>query len=166
MKKEKNTIPLSQSLVNWNVHEYVKHQRNKSWYVLAVIAGLLLLLYAILTKNFLFAIIIIIVAFIIVLHDKNEPDLIKINITDEGVIVGKKFFDYDEIKNFAVVYKPKQEVKNVYFEFKAALRQRLSIPLENTNPIQLREILLKYLPEDLDRTDLSLSESLSKIFKI
>ena len=92
--------------------------------------------------------------------------MVKISLTDEGVIVGKKFYDYDEIKDFSVVYKPRQEVKNLYFEFKSFLRPRLSIPLENKNPLLIRKNLLKYLPEDLDRTDQPLSEGLGKLFKI
>lgn len=166
MPEEQTTSDQGGEIMSWQVPEYEKHQRNKSWYIIAGAIGLLFLVYAIYTKNFLFAVILIVVALIMILHDSREPDLVKISITDEGIIVGRKFYDYDEIKNFSVVYKPKQEVKNLYFEFKNVLRQRLSIPLENMNPLSIRENLLKYLPEDLDRTDHSLSEGLAKMFKL
>ena len=166
MPEQQTQIDQGDEIISWQVPEYEKHKRNKSWYIFAGIIGLLFLVYAIYTKNFLFAVIIIIVALIIILHDSREPDLVKINITDEGIIVGRKFYDYDEIKNFSIVYKPKQNVKNLYFEFKNAIRQRLSIPLININPLTIRETLLKYLPEDLDRTDQPLSEGLAKMFKL
>ncbi len=166
MPEQQTQIDQGDEIISWQVPEYEKHERNKSWYILAGVIGLLFLIYAIYTKNFLFAVIIIVVALIIILHDSREPDLIKVSITDEGMIVGRKFYDYDEIKNFSIVYKPKQEVRNLYFEFKSALRQRLSIPLGDMNPLSIRENLLKYLPEDLDRTDQPLSEGLAKMFKL
>jgi len=92
--------------------------------------------------------------------------LVKISLTEEGIIVGRKFYDYDEFKNFSIVYKPKQETKSLYFEFNNSLRPRLSIPLKKMNPLLIRKNLLKYLPEDLDRTDRPLSEELGKLFKL
>lgn len=166
MPDKQTKIDQGDEIVSWQVPEYEKHERNKSWYILASIIGLLFLLYSIYTKNFLFAVIIIVVALIIILHDSREPDLVKISITDEGIVVGGKFYDHDEIKNFSIVYKPKQGIKNLYFEFKNVVRQRLSIPLGDMNPLSIRENLLKYLPEDLDRTDQPLSEGLAKIFKL
>lgn len=166
MPEKQNKIDQGDEIMSWQVPEYEKHGRNKSWYILASLIGLLFLVYAIYTKNFLFAVIIIVAALIIILHDGREPDLVKVSITDEGIIVGRRFYDYDEVKDFSVVYKPKQGVKNLYFEFKNVFRQRLSIPLENMNPLPIRENLLKYLPEDLDRTDNPLSERLAKMFKL
>ena len=153
-------------IINWQVPEYERHERSKVWYINASIISLLLLLYCFLTGNFLFAMIIIIVAFVIILHDGRQPERVQISLTDEGVKVGKKFYDYDEIKDFSLVYKPRQEIKNLYFEFKNVIRPRLSIPLFDKNPLPIRNFLLKYLPEDLDRTDLPLSEALAKFFKL
>ena len=68
--------------------------------------------------------------------------------------------------NFSVVYKPKQEIKNLYFEFQNSIKPRLSIPLNNINPINIREYLLKYLKEDLTRKNIPVSEELAKLFRI
>lgn len=166
MPKEQSTINRGEEIISWRIPEYEKHNRTKSWYILASIIVLLLLLFSFFSGNFLFAVIIIIAALVVILHDGREPDLIKASITDEGIIVGRKFYDYDEIKDFSIIYKPRQEVKNLYFEFKNAIRPRLSIPLNNINPLPIRQNLLKYLSEDLDRTDQPLSEGLAKIFKL
>ena len=98
--------------------------------------------------------------------DGQEPEKVKISITDEGVGVGKKFYDYDDLKDFSIIYKPKYGVKNLYFEFKFWIRPRLTIPLQDMNPLIIRDILLKYLTEDLERTDQPLSEALGKLFKL
>ncbi len=166
MVQKPATIDYGEEFIGWKVPEYEKHERTKSWYIMAIIITLLLLLFSFFTANFLFAVIIMIVSLVVILHDGREPDMVKISLTDEGIILGKKFYDYDEIKDFAVVYKPRQEVKNLYFDFKSFLRPQLSIPLENKNPLSIRKNLLKYLPEDLDRTDQPLSEGLGKLFKL
>ena len=70
------------------------------------------------------------------------------------------------IKNFSIIYKPKDEIKNLYFEYKNPIHPRLSIPLLDKNPLQIREYLLKYLAEDLDRTDQPVSEALGRLFKL
>lgn len=164
--EEKQIINYGNIAFSWQVPEYEKHERNRNWYILATCAGLLLLLFAFLSKNYLFVFFIIIAALVIMLHDSSEPDLVDIRITDEGIIVGKNFYDYDELKNFAIVYKPGRKIKNLYFEFKSSIKQRLSIPLMDMNPLPIREKLKKNLPENLERTDLSLSESLARFFKL
>ncbi|MEA3398367.1 MAG: hypothetical protein U9R06_01330 [Patescibacteria group bacterium] len=151
---------------SWETSEYEKHERTKMWYMSATIIAFLLLLFSFLTANFLFAVIIIVAALVIIIHDGRDPEVVNISLTDEGIIVGRKFYDYDEFKDFSIVYKPKQDVKSLYFEFKNVVRPRLSISLGSINPLPVRKNLLKYLSEDLERTDQPLSEALAKIFKL
>jgi hypothetical protein len=152
--------------ISWEIPEFEKHERSKKWYVIAGVITILILLFALITSNFLFAVIIIIATLIIIIHDGKEADLVNIIIDEDGVVVGRKFYDYDVLKNFSVLFKPKEDLKNLYFEFKNSAKQRLSIPLLDNNPLQVRDFLLKYLSEDLDRTNMPLSENISKLLKI
>ncbi len=153
-------------LASWVVPEYEQHLRSKVWYIAALLIGTGLLVFSYFTDNFLFAVIILIFALITILHDGQSPGRVKFIVTEEGIIIGKKFIDYDEIKDFSVIYKPRENAKNLYFEFNGFLKHRLTIPLEKENPLQIREILLKYLSEDLERKNQPLSEGLAKMFKI
>lgn len=161
-----NQINYGAKIINWRVPEYEKHERTKIWYAAVILIGALLLFYSFYTANFLFAVIIIVAALVIIINDGRHPDLVDVILTTEGIMVGRKFYDYDEIKDFSIVYKPNLGVKNLYFEFKSAVRHRLSIPLDDMNPLPIRENLLKYLPEDLERTDQPTSEGLAKLFKL
>jgi len=152
--------------ISWEVPEYDTHERSRNWYIIAAVVGILLLVYAVITSNFLFAGILVIGTLVIILNDGKEPQKVRISLTDEGVEVGRKVYDYDEIKDFAIVYKPKLGVKNLYFEFKTVVKPRLSIPLLDRDPLIIRDKLLKYLQEDLERTDQPLSEGLAKLFKL
>ncbi len=153
-------------IISWEVPEYEKHERSKRWYLLFGIIALAFLIYAAATGNFLFAIIIIIAGFVLILNDARTPQSVVIGLTTEGIIVGRKFFDYDEMQSFAIIYKPHADIKQLYFEFKSRTKHRLSLPLFDVNPLFVRENLLKYLAEDTERTDPPASEALNKILKL
>lgn len=163
---ENNKTIYGKVLFSWIVPEYVMHERSRIWYIVASIIALVFLIYSFFTANFLFAVIIIITALIVIIHDGQKPARVKISITDAGVLVGKKFYDYDEFKNFAIVDKSHYDVKNLYFEFKSAVRQRLSIPLENMNSGEVKKELLKRVTLDKERTDIPISEELARLLKL
>ena len=155
-----------EGLLSWTVPEYQKHEKTTTWYIIAGTIGAVLLLFALFTTNFLFALLIVIAAAVVVIIEGEEPRQITITLTEEGIIVGKNFYDYDEFAHFAIVYKPQQDIKQLYFEFNSSLKQRISIPLKNINPVKVREILTSYMEEDTDRTDPPLSEQLSRLLKL
>ncbi len=166
MEESAKAINYGEKIISWSIPEYDKHERQRNWYIVSAVVGLIFLIYSFFSGNFLFAAIIIIGAFVVIIHDGQEPMAIDFVITDEGLIVGRKFYDYDIIKDFSIVYKPRENIKNLYFEFKNVVRPRLSVPLKSMNPLPIRDNLLKYLPEDLERTDQPLSEALAKMFKL
>ena len=164
--ENENNQEYGKILFNWQIPEYEAYNRTKTWYTTAITISILLMLFSFFTVNFLFAVIIIITSLVVILKDTQNPDIINITITEEGLIIEKKFYDYDEFKNFFILYKPRQELKSLYFEFHNPLRHRLSIPIKNENPLPIRENLLKYLSEDLEKTEQPLSEQIAKILKL
>ncbi len=86
-KQKKETIHLK-----WAIPEFEKYDRGLAWYITMGFIALLLLIYAIYARNFLFAVIIILVGFIVYLHNRQEPQLLDFQITEEGIGLGKKFF--------------------------------------------------------------------------
>lgn len=161
-----NNQDFTEVLLTWKVPEFDKHERSRNWYIIGIAAAILLLVYALYTQNFLFAVIIILSSLVMIMNDGQDPVQVDFALTDEGIILGRNFYDYDVIKHFTVVYKPRVNVENLYIEFKSAIKPRLSIPLAGMDPLHVRSTLLKFLPEDLERTDLPLSEALSRIFKL
>jgi hypothetical protein len=191
MAEENNQVEDIKSetdVITWQIPEYRSEEKTKLWYAIYSLIGIALLVYAIFTQDFIFAIIIIFAAIMIVFLDGNKPGSLKVVISDRGVAVGKEFYRYDQIQNFSIIYEPEQGVKNLYFEFKRFVkpslpasepahyswlfwvvnlaRTRFSIPLGDMNPIVIRRNLLKYIAEDLDRTTVPLSEQLTKLFKL
>jgi len=166
MPEKNQPIDHGDEIISWTVPEFEKRERSKQWYVGVSVLSILVLIYSFFTGNFLFAVIIVLAATVIIMNDAREPDLVKFTITDEGVVIGGKFIDYDELKDFSIIYKPRTGIKQLYFEFKNVIRPRLSIYLDDMNPLKIRDILLQYLKEDLERENEPLSESLARLFKI
>lgn len=92
--------------------------------------------------------------------------MVTIKLGPEGIQIGRRFYDYDEIKQFCVLYKPKQSIKNLYLEFNNKMLPRLSIPLRRQDPLNVRNYLVRYLNEDLERIAPPLSEELTKLLKL
>lgn len=164
--------------LQWQVPEYRVPQRSKTWYITAAIFFLICIFFSFFTishwqliflsynSNFLFVLILIISAIIMYVYENRPPLMINFQLGPEGIKIGTKFYDYDDLKNFCVLYKPKQSLKNVYFEFKNTARPRISVPLRRMDALTVRNFLVRYLDEDLDRNNQPLSEQLTKLLKL
>jgi len=149
---------------NWTFSEFPKYERSGSWYFGATVLVIILLIYALFSANFLFAVIIIVSSLVILMFQRSD-NKIDFKITEDGIVVGKQFYDYADVKNFYIIYQP-PTVKTLYFERKGTLRPRIPIQLEDQNPVKIRETLLNYLQEDLDHENEPTSDQLSRRFKL
>lgn len=152
-------------LMEWPFPEYEVMERGKSWYLVACIAVVLLLLYALLTVNFLFAVIIIMSSIILLLREKFNPEEINFGITEKGIAVDGHFYTYDLFHSFYIIYRP-GELKKVYLDFKSFIKPRLSIPLFNQDPLKVKELLAKHITENIEREHEPASETFKKVFKL
>jgi hypothetical protein len=155
-----------ENIINWEIPEYDRPKRNKHWYIIAIIVILAILAYSVFTANYLFTIIMLMGSFMLFYYDRKEAPMINFILEGEGVVVGNKFYDYDEIKNFSIVYKPKEDIKNIYLTFSNNLRNRITIPLMDQDPLIVRRYLLQYVDEDLDRNHEPVSESIGRMLKL
>lgn len=151
--------------LRWKFPEFPRYKRGFVWYLVTVIVGAGLLLYALISGNFLFALIILMFALVIYMATVSEPSDVEISITEDGVGIGQAFYPYREIKNFWFIYEP-PTVRNLYIEFKSSMRPRLTVDLEEQNPNEVRRALSRYVPEDLTEEDEPLSDIIGRVFKL
>lgn len=150
----------------WEFPETEHTQRSKRWYIISGIFAALCLISAILTGNFLFAGIIVMAAFIYVYSGFDTPLTVQMVITEEGIFVGRRYYAYNELMSFWILFRPSEGLKELYIDFKGSLRPTLAIPLKDQDPLAIRQILLNYLPENLEEEEEPMSEMLSKFFKL
>lgn len=168
MQKSNSKINKSlhgKTLLAWTFLEYTQYERSRSWFfwVGLIMAGLLV--YSFFTVNFLFAVIIIMVALVMYLQSRRPPLDIRFEITEDGLKLGEKFYEYKTLKNFWLIYEP-PEVKNLYLTFKSSIKPPLLIPLEKQNPLEIRKILLDFLEENLTQEEEPLGDLLSRRLKL
>lgn len=140
-------------LFSWQTQEFKKYNFESSKLLLLIVVGAALLIYAFVAANYLFMVFIIMAAVVIYIFDKKEPATIDISITKRGIIIGEKMLTYEEdLKTFWVLYNP-PEVKTLNFDRQQLLFPVISLQLEDENPLKIREVLLRYLPEDMKREE-------------
>lgn len=164
-EQNNNNNQRGEILHEWTVQEYNKHERGAVWYAVITALGLLLVIYALATGNFLFALIIILFAIIMFLQHHQEPSQVLFQITDLGVTVGRKFYVYSEFEDFYIIYNP-PEVKTLYLNPKNALRPLLRVPLLDINPVEIKHCLREFLPEDLEKEEEPLSDRAARNWQI
>lgn len=151
-------------VLSWMVDEYERHARGPIWYAVSFLVVVGLILYAIISQNFLFAIIIVMFGVIIGLSSLREPERILFQLTTRGICVGHLFAPYKDLKDFWMVYEPPY-VKNLYVEYKNQLSPRIVIPIEEGDPVETRRALLEYLDEGA-REEEPLGDLLGRVLKL
>lgn len=163
MDEEK--LQFNEELLSWNFPEFDPEPKSNAWYLWFGIIAALLIIMAIFTDNYLFAVIIVLFTLIIFLHNWKRPEDIQFIFTPQALHVGEKKYPLKEIDHFWIVYEPPQ-VERIYFEFKSSLRPLLGIPMSGNNPLQIREVLLEYLPENLEREDEPFADGMARVLKL
>jgi hypothetical protein len=162
----------AQVLKEWVVPEYTQHERSRAWFWTMSVVCLVLIVLSVWTPNYffdtpnlLFVSIIILAAVTVVARHILQPNSLAVVIYEDGLAVGDVFYPYKDLGNFAVVYEPPQ-VKMLYFHFKSFWLARLPIPLNDENPVEIREILLRYLEENLERENEPTSDAFGRWLKL
>lgn len=148
----------------WDISEYHAHHRGLLWYLGASAGGVLFLIYAVYTRNFLFAFILIMVGVIIATHSLRPPAQYRFAITGTGLTLNDRRYGWKDIQSFWIAYEP-PEIKTLYLEFNG-FKPRLPVPLEDADPNAVRKKLREFLAEDTSKTEEPLSDWLARVLKI
>jgi len=158
-------ITIGDILHEWTIQQYDRHDRGTPWYIIMIGLGLLLVLYGVFTGNFLFSLIVILFGIIIFLQSHQEAPQTPFHITDLGVVVGGKFYEYSEFEGFYIIYKL-PHTKTLFFDTKSILQPALRIPLLDNNPIEIKHSLREFLTEDTEKEEEPLADRAARNWKI
>ena len=156
---------LIEAVFSWKHQDSVRYHKNVWWYLISLIVLGLLVWWSIVTRNFLFAIFLVLFYLVILLFDSRKPEIIDFAITQHGIKTGKTFHYFKEVSHFFMIYQ-EPGIKNLYFEFRNPIQGRLVVPLDGQNAVAVREFLLKYLKEDLEREAEPMSSRLRRWLRI
>lgn len=157
-------IDFGELLLEWHFPEYPRHERGRWWYVAFFGIALLLIIQAIWMKSYLFIAIIILGVIILLTRLRRDPLDMHILFWEDGMQLNHKFYRWDDFRDFWILYHP-PEVKRLYLNFRGA-RPAMDISLEKQNPVEVRQVLSEFIPEDLERKDEPLTDQWSRKLKI
>lgn len=125
--------------------------RRPNMIILAVLGliGIALIAYFAISGNYLASFLFFLagatVAMSIFRRDKN-PKPIKCKIKSEGIQVNNELFPYENLKSFWIFYDPPYH-QELSIRSRKALTGYIRIPIGEEDPVKIRELLLKFIPE-------------------
>lgn len=134
------------TLVEWEAEEYEHHEKPKEWYWAVGIVALGFLVLAVILKNFLFAILVILAWFTLIMYAARRPKTLHFAVTSRGIKVADWIYPYQNLEHFWINYDP-PHVRQLYLISKKTFSPLISIPLGHADPNEIREHLLKFLEE-------------------
>lgn len=151
------------ALLSWRAPEYDIRERSKDWFLaLWIIAGAGAIA-SFIVKNFTFAILLLLIAFVISIIAKRPPKLLPTTISDEGITFGSNRYTFERIKGF-LVEKKDTTVGTIFIELKSAIMPVVTIPIRDVTPEEVDELLLSFIPRK--HIEESLFEKIAHYFGI
>ncbi len=138
--------------IEWQTKEFQYFPKSKMWFlVLFVVAGVIEV-YFLLSGNFFAFVTFLLVFFVVILYSVKKPNVLRLRIDDSGVKVNENKYEFSEFQSFWIFYDSYRfdgpiEVKELLMQREGAFKQPLTIPLENQDPVVLRNFLNEYLDE-------------------
>lgn len=161
----REAIIQSQDAFVWEAPTFEKWHRGPQWYFIMALASVFLIAYAVWTANFLFAFIILLSAMLLLLVGNQEPRTVLVQVGENGIVYNGKLFLFQDIDTFAIAYEPPL-AKVLYLELRGGLSPRITIQLEDEDPLPLRDFLRQYIPEDIDLQGEHFSDTMARLLRL
>jgi hypothetical protein len=144
----------SQIIFSWKAREYEKMEKNKKWYLKGGFFLGLIIIGAFWLGFWLMGITFILIAIVGYIFTKRDPRLIEFKITKKAIEVDSKIYSFNDLKSFWIFYGLPQD-SYVSIIRKKTYAPRIQLPIGETDPVKIRKVLLKFLPEKEQKEELS-----------
>ncbi|MEK7607923.1 MAG: hypothetical protein AAB484_03335 [Patescibacteria group bacterium] len=133
---------------SWQAPEYHYTKKTSDWYWTTGIISVALVVTAIIFGNVLFGVVIAIGVFTLTMFASRKPDIVTVEINDEGIIVDKTLYPYQTIESFFIDenhhHGPRLIIKS-----KKVIVPLIAMPLATENLNDLRSFLTTHLKEEV-----------------
>ena len=130
--------------IRWSTHLTAPHRKDRILYAtLALVAAAILVAYF--AHDFLFTTVLILSAVVLNLNATRPHRPSEITVHTTGVSVDDQRHHYADMKSFWIDYQP--NLKELSIELKKGYAPRIKIPLEDANPLEIRQAMVSYVPE-------------------
>lgn len=89
--------------VSWQASEYIHHEKDRIWFVLLFVAGLVLAVVAFFLLSITFALLIAVMTVVLAVFAVRQPRIVSYQLTDSGIQINDKHFAFQEFRTFGVL---------------------------------------------------------------
>lgn len=146
--------------MKWRAYEFIYYPKTSGWYLVNLLIVLTLILFALWQKNFLLIIFLVIAEILVLVWANREPKELEFELNDKGIRVENNLqYYFNDLEGFAI--KENEDLSEIFILQKTKFRPVVKIPLPKGLTFQVRNFMLKFLPEK--EIEESFLDSLSKI---
>ena len=168
IEEQQHAFNIGKELLAWEAPEYFHYDRTNDWYWWTGLVAILLIAFALWQGSFLFAILILVGWFTVVLYAIRPPQIVICKLTEKGVLVksphsdGIKMYPWAELKSYWIFYRPPIHAELSIIS-KKTLMTHIKLPLGEVSPDKVKNIVKQYLAEEEQKE--SLIDNLSQLAK-
>ncbi|HBU10367.1 MAG: hypothetical protein US57_C0010G0031 [Candidatus Moranbacteria bacterium GW2011_GWC2_37_73] len=133
-------------LHQWKAPEFEVYEKSARWYIIFGLFIVAMIAYAMSTNSPIMAITFILLGIVGYIYLQKDPRVITFSITSKGVTADKEMYLYENIHSFWIFYDP-NHTKTISLHTKASMLPFVHIPLNNEDPVKMREFLMQNIPE-------------------
>jgi hypothetical protein len=130
----------------WRADEFEKKEKNPRLFLILYLIVFGLIVFALFTDNIFMAIIFILFAVIFYFFNNKKPEVYTFGITSDGVFAQDHIYEFSSLENFWIFFNPEGK-KELSLKSKKFFMPYISIPLGSADPVEIRKILINFLPE-------------------
>lgn len=144
--EERRVEPAPGVIFEWEALEYDHLPKDKRWFLIGGTIAAGIILFGLFTANYFLSLLTVIAGFLIFVYAVRPPKMIYSAITSRGVQIGRRVFLYEDLSSFWIFYEA-GGLKELSLESKKAVVPFIHIPLGKADPVEIRELLIKFVPE-------------------
>ncbi len=132
--------------ISWKALEYKKKEKTVDWYWAVIIIVISMVIISLILHDALFAFLLIIAITSLLFFSNKDPKMIEISIDKRGIIIDKDMYPFVNLEAFWIDISDEKNHK-ILINSKKAFLPIISIPLEEYHHMDIRDLLLEFLPE-------------------
>lgn len=133
--------------LEWTALEYEERNRSVDWFWALGIIAVSSAVAAIIYKDYLFGVFIILAAVMLGFFAIRKPETVLFRITPKALELGRDTYPYEKLQSFTILEKDNGESVLLVMSTRSVV-PLIAIPLGEQSPATVRDTLLQYLPED------------------